>query len=468
MTFSGLYPDHPILVIDDEKLALDSIRISLRSQGFSNVICLEKSKDCIELLKGQEVSLVLLDLWMPELSGEEVLAELKKNHPHIPVIITTADNQIETAILCMRQGAFDYLIKPINPEELTAAVRRSLRISLLEMENKARRKSLSTSGLKNKEAFAPIITQDSKMLTLFQYMEAISSSSEPVLVQGETGTGKELAVEVLHNLYQSSGPLLKCNTAGIDDQFFSDELFGHIKGAYTGAEQNRQGIIERAGKGTVFLDEIGDLRPASQLKLLRLLENREYYPVGSNIKKNCNARIIAATNQGLDKKIKQGLFRKDLYYRLCTHSVELPPLRERKSDIPLLARHFIRQAARDVGKEIHDLPADFDAIIQLYEFPGNVRELKALLYDAVGRSRTSTLDLSSFISKTRPQYQTSQKTETMPFINSGNTFPTLKQAERMLITKALELSDHNQSQAARILGISRQALNQRLHKNQTP
>jgi DNA-binding NtrC family response regulator len=304
------------------------------------------------------------------------------------------------------------------------------------------------------------------MRSIFQYIESIAKSSQPVLITGESGVGKELIARTLHALSGCTGGLVAVNVAGLDDTVFADTLFGHVKGAFTGAVESRKGVVEEAADGTLFLDEIGDLSLMSQVKLLRLLQEGEYYPLGSDRSKRARVRVITATNQDIESRQTSGHIRKDLYYRLCTHSVHVPPLRERKEDIPLLLDHFLETAAELLGKKKPAIPKELPVLLSTYNFPGNVRELRSMVYDAVSRHNSGILSMEAFRSAIGQRRLTAnQTTETgadgSPF-TLLETLPNFEEALDLLVTEALRRSKGNQTIAARMLGISQPALSKRL------
>jgi len=317
--------------------------------------------------------------------------------------------------------------------------------------------------LKRPEAFAAVLTRSQNMLSVFLSLEAIAASSQPVLITGETGTGKDLLALVVHNLSGREGAFLAANVAGFDDSLFTDTLFGHKKGSFTGAVQDRKGLVEQAAEGTLFLDEIGELSVASQVKLLRLLEAREYFPIGSDSVKRSSARVVLATNRDLPALVGEGGFRKDLYYRLSTHRLEIPPLRARKEDIPLLADHFLAQAAAELGKKPPTPPPQLYTLLATYDFPGNIRELKSMVYDAVSRHRGGVLSLELFRERIGPGAGPPVQPAETP-LAFADRLPTLEQGVQMLIDEALQRSQGNQSIAAQLLGLSQQALSKRLSR----
>ena len=336
----------------------------------------------------------------------------------------------------------------------------------MRLENQEMRRRFLTDTLERPEVFAGIITQDKGMRSVFQYLEAISASSQPVLICGESGVGKELIAHAIHTLSNRDGPVVSVNVAGLDDNVFADTLFGHHKGAFTGADRARAGMIEQAAGGTLFLDEIGDLSLASQVKLLRLLQEGEYYPLGSDRPKRLRARIVVATHQDLARKQQDGSFRKDLYYRLRTHQVEIPPLRQRKDDIPLLLEHFLAEAAAELGKTVPTLPRELPVLLANYAFPGNVRELRALAYDAMSRHKSKMLSMEVFrqaLGQQETQVLPTGEAESGPF-SQMPTLPRLNEVGDLLVAEAMRRAEGNQSLAARLLGISQPALSKRLKK----
>jgi DNA-binding NtrC family response regulator len=308
------------------------------------------------------------------------------------------------------------------------------------------------------------------MKSIFHYVEAIAGSSRPVLITGETGVGKELVARAIHSLSNRNGHFVAVDISGIDDTVFADTLFGHKKGAFTGVPEARRGLIEQASGGTLFLDEIGDLSPVSQLKLLRLIQEREYLPLGSDMLKKSDARIIVATNRDINKLLQSDAFRKDLYYRLRTHHIHLPPLRERMDDLPLLAAHFLEEASKELGKKKPAIPAQLNTLLGTYSFPGNIRELRAMVFDALSSHRAGTLSLQMFKIAMGGEVPPGNDNGELLAASEAAAFsfheklPTLREAEQLLIERAMNRAGGNQSVAARLLGITRQALNRRLNR----
>jgi len=461
------YPSFQILLVDDEPAWLRSLSLTLKSlAGLSNIVTCEDSREVLGLLDAGGIGLVLLDLTMPHLSGEELLKRIGESHPEITAIVVSGLNQLETAVRCMKLGAFDYFIKTDEEDRIVGGVLRAVR--MLEMQRDYREMSsrLVSGELHHPEAFAEIVTGDRGMLAIFSYLEAVAKSPQPLLITGESGVGKELLARAAHTLSGCRGKLVTVNVAGLDDSVFADTLFGHLRGAFTGAEGVRKGMVEEAADGTLFLDEIGDLSIASQVKLLRLLQEGEYFALGSDLPKRLKARIIVATHQNLSAKESAGSFRRDLYFRLRTHQVQIPPLRERKGDIALLLEHFLAEAAVALGKKKPTPPKGLAQFLATYSFPGNVRELRAMVYDAVSLHRDRMLSMDCFVKAV----ERSQETGAAPPVSAGklNPFagfvelPTFSEAASFLVMEALERAGGNQTLAGRLLGISQPALNKRL------
>jgi DNA-binding NtrC family response regulator len=458
-----------ILLIDDEAQILESCRSCLTTSGYKEVLTESDSRAVMALLAREEVAVIVLDIRMPHLTGLDLLPQIVSRYPQIPVILATANNDVETVVNCIKEGAFDYLVKPIEVKRLVTSVRKALEMRSMSSELSDLKEYLLTDRLDHPEHFKEIVTGNKNMRGIFQYLEVISGTRQPVTITGETGTGKERIARTIHDLSGCSGEYVALNVAGLDDNMFSDTLFGHKKGAYTGADQTRDGLVTRAAGGTLFLDEIGDLNEMSQIKLLRLLQEQEYYPVGSDFLKKSEARIVLATNRDLLELIKQGKFRNDLYYRLCGHRVHLPPLRERLDDIPLLLDHFLERSAACLNKKKPTPPPELASLLALYHFPGNVRELEALVFDAVLRHSSGILSMESFrlvLGDERPatksQGVSQPGDEQEPLTALFGHFPTIDEVEEYLIAQAMIIAKGNQGLAGKLVGMGRQTLNKRL------
>jgi len=321
--------------------------------------------------------------------------------------------------------------------------------------------------LEHPEAFSRIVTRNQGMRVIFQYLESIAPTPLPVLITGETGVGKELIADAIHSLSGCRGKLVTVNVAGVDDDLFSDTLFGHKRGGFTGADRDRPGLIEMAAGGTLFLDEIGDLSLGSQVKLLRLLQEGKYYPLGSDTVRQTDARFVLATNKDLDLMQQKGLFRKDLYYRLRAHHVYIPPLRQRREDIPLLVDHLLERAAAILGKKKPTPPRELSPLLDNLQFAGNVRELEGIIFDLVTRHKSGVLSIVSIRDRISPASVPEELSEAdtvhAPVV-FGEQMPTLKETERLVIEEAMKRCRGIQTLAARMLGMSRRALNNRVGK----
>ncbi len=467
-----LNPIKPVLLVDDEEYFLSTAELVLNSNQITNVETCHDSTKIIEMLKSKEYSLVALDINMPNLSGKELLPKILENFPEMPVIVITAINDVDNAVECMKLGAFDYLVKPIDDERFASSIKRGLYFASVRNENIRLRESLFKDVLEFPEAFSHIITSSNRMRSIFKYIEAISRTNLPVLVTGETGVGKELFAKAIHEISGREGELVSLNVAGVDDNLFSDTLFGHKKGAFTGAQIERKGLIEQAESGSLFLDEIGDLSIESQVKLLRLLQDGKYFPLGSDVAKLSNARVIVATHKELDKMKEDDTFRKDLYYRLQAHHVHIPPLRDRKKDIPILISHFLDKASESLNKKRPKSPKELYTLLSNYSFPGNVRELEGVIFDAVSRHSSGILSIESIRKKTlgtEEELKIEKSSNSTPENISDSIiftaqFPTFKIAEILMIKEALKRAENNQTIAAQILGITRRALNNRIQR----
>jgi DNA-binding NtrC family response regulator len=469
-----LFPLLPILLVDDDEAALNNYRILLRSEGINHVTLCQDSREVLPLLSKNKFETILMDLRMPHMSGEELLSKITEDFPGIPVIIITGVDDTDTVVHCMKMGASDFIVKPVDRNRLIASVRSIIKFKKAEREITTLKSHFLSPTLNHPEAFSDFDTQDDTMKTIFRYMEVIAGSCEPVLITGESGSGKELAARAIARLSPKGGNFVSVNVAGLDDQLFTDTLFGHLRGAFTDAYQVRKGFVEQAAGGILFLDEIGDLSIQSQVKLLRLLQEHEYYPIGADVPRYSDARIIVSTNKDLKEMQEKGIFRKDLYYRLCVYHIHVPPLRERPQDIPLLVERFLEEAAKDLGKKKPTAPQELYTLLDNYRFPGNIRELRAMVYDAVSWHTSKKMSMDTFkkaidssrtlekeISRVVPGSQDNVM-ESESAIKFPANLPTLREAQESLIHEAMRRAKDNQSIAAQLLGITRQALNKRL------
>ncbi len=465
------YPPKPILLVDDEPAILNLLAEILQTRGFNNVLICGAGQTALSILERQEVALALLDMNLPDLSGMEILTRIKADFPQTPVIILTAMNDLSVAVECMKMGASDYLVKPFDPARLLTAVKLALELSDLQHENRLLQQKMLLSDLEHPDVFSEIITQDPKLKVIFKYIEAVALTTQPILITGETGVGKELAARAIHTASRRPGALITINAASLDDTVFSDTLFGHVRGAFTGAMEPRAGLIEKAAGGTLFLDEIGEISDSSQVKLLRLVQEREYLPIGSDQPRMTDARVITATNRNIQDMKQGSCFRKELYFRLCTHQIHIPPLRERHGDLPLLVNLFLCRAVQMLGKKKPLVPKELLMLLSAYHFPGNVRELESMVTDAVTAHRGTVLSMEKFRLCMRADRDVKfcrQDAVDQPGNNPTwlleEKLPTLKQAREMLVAEAVKRANGNQNIAAGLLGISRQALNKKIKK----
>ncbi len=466
------YPAEPVLIVDDESEIRSSVRTALLLAGITNLAECADGDAAAASIRERSFAAVVLDLTMPGIPGLEILSLILEERPETPVIVATGTGDVDTAVHCMRAGAFDYLAKPIDRTRLVTSLRHAVEKWETAHEVNSLREGMLSMQPAHPEAFGEIITRAPAMLAIFKYAEAIAPTSLPVLVTGETGVGKELVARAIHRVSGRSGSFVPVNVAGLDDTLFADTLFGHVKGAYTGADTAREGMVAKAEGGTLFLDEIGDLAPESQIKLLRLLQEREYYPLGTDRPRPTNARFVFATNLDVAKATHDGKFRRDLLYRLRSHHIGIPPMRERSADLELLVDHFFDKASKVVGKSRPSVPRELLPLLKAYSFPGNIRELEGMIYDAVVRHDSRILSLESF--RAAIGERTGSSAETLegacaeegenPFF-SCQSLPTLKEANRLLIEESLRRAEGNQATAARLLGLTRTALNRRLNRN---
>ena len=452
--------DIPVLIVDDEEEMLGSESLALQINGHTNVITCPDSRQALEILRSHPVCVAVLDITMPHMDGMELLSRITESHPDVTAIMMTGLNDVETAVRCLKLGAFDYLLKPVDQNRFVTTIGRALDHKASQAESARLGRGVLEDTLGRPECYSHIVTRERKLLNIFKYIEAVAPTGLPVLLTGETGVGKELFANAVHNASGRAGEFVCVNSAGIDDAMFSDSLFGHASGAYTGAQKDRKGLIDRARNGTLFLDEIGDMKPESQVKLLRLLQEGTYYRLGQETEERTNARIVAATNRSLNELQADPRFRKDLFYRLKAHHIHIPPLRERMEDVPLLTDRFLAQCAQEQHKAKPTAPPELDILLSNYPFPGNVRELRGMVYDAVSRHQGGVLSCQSFKDAIGGKHNgnaTAPKPITPgPGLSFPFPLPTVKDAEIALIREALKRTGGNKTLAAEMIGMARQ------------
>jgi DNA-binding NtrC family response regulator len=439
-----------ILVVDDEVNARTALCELLRDEGYA----VESAADGFKALgKAADFApdLVLTDLKMPGMDGVQLLGKLHEQDPDVPVVMMTAFGEVESAVGAMRAGARDYLSKPVNVSQLSIVISRELEQRRLRQEA-----GLLRARLAERYSFDNIVGNAAPMQAVFKIVSQIASSRASVLITGESGTGKELIAAALHERSpRAKGPFVKLHCAALAESLLESELFGHERGSFTGAQARRDGRFQQAHGGTLFLDEIGEVAPSVQVKLLRFLQEREFERVGGNETISVDVRVIAATNRDLKKRVAEGAFREDLFYRLNVINLEMPALRERASDVPLLAAHFLRKFAVENGKEIGGFATDALEVLAGYGWPGNVRELENVVERAVVMTQTSQISLVDL-----PQHLVPAKSR------GGVQIPgaTLVEIERYAITKTLEATGGSTSRAAEILQMSVRKIQYKLHE----
>jgi DNA-binding NtrC family response regulator len=448
-----------VLVVDDETNMQAVMRMILEGAGHE-VLTAESGEEALERARDRDLDVVLTDLKMPGMGGEAFIARLRRERPEVPVIVVTAHGTIRSAVQSIRDGAADYLTKPFEPEQLEIAVHNAIRLHDILRENERLKvEALRAPGKR-------MVGESPAAKRLMEEIGRVAPYKTSVLVTGESGTGKELVARTIHELSPRRGkPWVAINCSAIPRDLMESELFGYVKGAFTGATQNRPGRLEQAQGGTLFLDEIGDLDPALQAKLLRVLQEREYSPVGADEVRAVDVRFIAASNRDLKELVRQGRFREDLFYRLDVYSIVVPPLRRRTEDIPFLAQTFLQELSAETSKAVTGLTPAAIELLERYEWPGNIRELRNVIERALLACRGELIDVGDL-----PPAIVSGSAHVADhprgfLANEGwNLDDWLADAERRAILEALERSGGVQAQAARRLGISERSLWHRVKK----
>jgi DNA-binding NtrC family response regulator len=447
-----------ILVIDDEKSILDLLGMVFKKQGYEVTVALSAAK-ALALIDKQEFDLILTDIKLPQMSGMEVLKYVQQSKPGLPVVMITAFGTIKQAVEAFKLGAVDYVVKPFDIEELKMVVAQGLEKRRLKQEN-----VLLKRELKDKYSYANMIGKSKKMQEIYGLIEKIADSDSTVLISGESGTGKEIAARAIHSLSRrGERPFVSINCGALPENLLESEMFGHVKGSFTGAVSHKKGMFEVAESGSLFLDEIGEMAPYTQVKLLRALQERTIRRVGGTEEVPIDVRIVAATNQDLKARLEEGRFREDLFYRLNVISFEMPPLRERKEDIPLLVNHFLEKYCRKMGRRMKRLAPEVINVFETYPWPGNVRELENVI------ERTVTIEERETITrKSLPDELTAAPGKTDPARGIGPGFDlntVLDDISRRYVEQALDMSSGRLKRAAGILGVNYRSLRYLIEKH---
>ncbi|OJF77655.1 MAG: transcriptional regulator [Treponema sp. CETP13] len=438
-----------ILVIDDEKNIREGLGASLQMEGW-NVALAENGNKGLERFGKGDIDLVITDLRMPGITGEEVLSKVMAQNPSVPVIILTGHGSIDSAVDAMRNGAYDFLTKPLNLDQLTMIVKRALQGRELAIKHRELQEELNSS-----KSFESIIGKSSEMQKIFQMVRKAAKSKASVLITGESGVGKELIANALHNLSdRKDNSMIKVHCAALSENLLESELFGHEKGAFTGAVNRTRGRFELANNGTIFLDEIGEIDQNVQIKILRVLQEKKFERVGGEQTLEVDVRVVAATNRNLLEEIKEGRFREDLYYRLNVVHIHVPPLRERKDDIPLMITSFLQEFAKESGKKIEGIDNRTRSALYKYDWPGNIRQLRNCIESAVVMCSGNVITFDDL----PPGIVDDSDTNTI----SIPTGIPMAEAEKILIAENLAINKGNKSKTADILGIGRKTLHRKI------
>ncbi len=445
-----------ILVVDDEEVMCESLAAWLREDGYL-VDTASSGREAVDKASRRDYAIYFVDLKMPGgMDGIETMMQIRRRQPEASIIIITAYATVDTAITAMKEGAQEYIVKPCNPEEISLLVSRIIKVKNLQRENTILRKKLS-----RQYCVHDVISKNARMHAILALAHEISSLRSTVLIQGESGTGKEMVARAIHNSGERAAkPFVAVSCAALAETLLESELFGHEKGSFTGATQQKAGKFEMADGGTIFLDEIGDISPKLQVDLLRVLQERSFYRVGGSEEVRVDVRVIAATHVNLQQAVAEGKFRDDLFYRLNVIEIRIPPLRERREDIPLLANHFMERLSHELGKDVGEISEGALKLLMDYNWPGNVRELENAVERAMVtcRGRGLTEEDFSFLA----QNGSNGKSWSAP---AGMT---LQEMEKLLIASTIQRTGGNIKEAATVLGIDRSTLYEKIKRYEIP
>ncbi len=443
-----------VLIADDEKNILSGLTETFKIEGY-NVLSAENGKEAWTKINKNDVDLVITDLRMPEMSGEELIEKIRSSYPKLPIIVLTGHGTIENAVEIMKWGAIDFYTKPVDIEKLLLVAKKSITNSNLEEQNK--KLSEEIERLKKEQKYSRIIGRSEKIDKLMETIKMVAPTRSTVLIEGESGTGKELVADSIQALStRADKPFIKINCASLSPSLLESELFGHEKGAFTGAYSQTKGRFELADGGTIFLDEIGEVDEATQVKLLRVLENREITRVGGEHPIKVDVRVIAATNKDLKAKVKEGTFREDFYFRLCVVEINVPPLRERREDIELLALSFVKTFSKENNKKIEGITNEARKALFSYSWPGNIRELKNAIEAATVMAKGRMIEIEDLPQSVKGGTSKAESTVTI-------TLPvTLEEGEKKIILETINYCNGNKTKASQTLEIGRKTLHRKL------
>lgn len=445
--------DFSILIVDDEKNIREGLSTSLELDGFKTCIAAD-GQEALKIMTTTEIDLVISDLKMPKMSGTELLKNITAKYPTIPVIILTGHGTVESAVVAMRDGAYDFITKPINLDHLTLLVNRALVKRKLINEHRSLQKEVKK--LESRTRVSKLIGKSSVMSKLIELVNQVADSKASVIISGESGVGKEVVANALHDLSsRSESPMISVHCAALSESLLESELFGHEKGAFTGATATKKGRFELANGGTIFLDEIGEINPSTQIKLLRVLQERTFERVGGEKSVDVDVRVVTATNRDLQEEIKNGNFREDLFYRLNVVNIHIPPLRERKEDIPLLVSSFIKEFANENNKIVEGIDQKALRSLTSYNWPGNIRELRNCIESAVVFAAKGIITFDDIPQNIRETHDQSSIQIPLGL--------TLSEAEKIIISETLRAENSNKSKTSEILGIGRKTLHRKIH-----